>query len=184
MSGPERFRRVGGGSGNFYGGSADSYSRRRKRRLTTLPFTSFLPVCRHMSLTGFTDDQLEAYLRFLDSENAYLLGVMDSLNAVRTPETRGRSRVRSPLPYPPLSPPPSPPLFRQRIQDRVLDSDEGEEDSDAWMDDSDDESDLDDVATVRYWSYPDLIPIDSDYDSDDDDAGTVIYPWEDPTVTP
>lgn len=125
-------------------------------------------------LSEFSDAELEEYLRFLDSEHTYIHGLIETLNAVRTPETRGRSRVRSQ--------PPSPPLFRSGfVQDEILDSDE---ESDSWMDDSDSDDDMDDIATVRYWSYPDLVPVDSDYESDDDDTETVIHPWEDPTVTP
>jgi hypothetical protein len=142
----------------------------------TNPFYDSIVSAGNMSLTHFSDDQLEEYLEFLDRENTYLVGLIESLNAVRTPETRGRARGRSQSASPRLV---------SYVQDIVMDSDEDDDDSDAWMEDSDDDvGDMDDIATVGYWSYPDLVPIDSDYESDDDDTDTVIYPWEDPTVTP
>jgi hypothetical protein len=155
-----------------------------------------------MTTINRTIDELEARLRYLDSQNEYLASIIDTWPAITTPPTRSRQTTRSgTIGSRVRSLPPSPPLFRvmrtqsrQEEDDRLFsyssESEEEEEDPffvpndsygywDSWH------RDTPEGSPRRPFATPSLaIPSWAEEDECDSDDETVVYPWEDPTITP
>jgi hypothetical protein len=138
-----------------------------------------------------TIDRLNAQLRVLDRQNAWLESMIENWDAINTPPTRVRRH---------RSLPPSPPRDRlgemldmiEVSEDFIPTDDEDDEEEDPFdlgeyavppseYPITDDES----VATVVYTvvARSNQRAYDEDSDSDDDDE-TVVEEWENPNLTP